>query len=203
MPLSELKEVLRRSDEKPNPTARDKKVGAMLIEKLLEPVASRLKSVGLEVESMGQHSSTKPHHISELTLVAPTREQLIPQLRIALTQMKKGEEVPLSCSLGVTVCQRSDTKEGTFPPNVRWGLWCDSPHAKSRLPGPFRILAAKMEWEGTPTMSRPMNNMARGWLSMIGRERTVEALDEYGSIDELADQIAQDLVGLANVMKAS
>ena len=202
MPLAELVAILRRSDEKPNPTARDKKAGALLVEKCLGPIAERTRSVGLESEFIGGHSSAKPHFISELRLAGPTRPEWIPQLRVALTQIKRNEEKELTCSLGATISQRSEVGGESIPPHIRWGVWTDSPHAKARIGGPFRIIAEKMEWEDPYVISRPSNNMARGWLSFLGKEVTVEDLEKYSSFDELADQIAQDLVGLNNVMRA-
>ena len=203
MPLAELMDILRRADEKPNPTARDKKVGAFLLESCLKPIVSRVGSVGVESEFVGVHSSAKPHFLSELRLAAPTREEWIPQLRIALTQVKRnGEEKEIGCSLGATISQRSDAADGPYPPNFRWGIWTDSPYAKQRIGGPFRILAEKMSWENAHIISRPANNMARGWLSMLGKELTIEDLEKWSSFEELADQIAQDLVGLSNVMRS-
>lgn len=201
MALDELVDVLRKADENPNKTARDKKVGAMLCELLLLPVAERAKSVGLEVDSCGAHSSSKPHHVQELKLVVPGREQMIPQLRIALTQYKKEEEKALGYALGATVCQRSEAKGGPYPPHVRWGLWTDAPMARERIPGPFRLIAGKMDWSESDIISRPMNNMARGWLSFLGKYWTVDELDKWASFEELADDVAKDLVGLSNVIR--
>ncbi len=201
MSLTELVDVLRRGDETPTRTARDKKVAALVVERLLDPIAERARSVGLEIDQLGSHSSAKPHYISQLRLVVADRTEIIPQLRIALTQMKKEEEKALDYYVGVTVSQLSEAKGGPYPAHVRWGLWSDSPHAKGRIPGPFRLIAEEMSWTSDNVISRPMNNMVRGWLSMLGKEYGPDALDAWASFDELADQIAQDLVGLSNVMR--
>ncbi len=197
MSLDYLKELLTKANDDADKSARSKKLAAEVAEKLLRPIEERVASAsGPETAAIGGTSSTKPQFVAEYRLETPGQEGLIPQLRFALENEKKKHAV---LDVGVTIAQAwtdPKTKE-LYPAVIRWGAWCLAADKVKRIQGPLRVINRYVSETLTVLTPRPVTNKATGMLSIVGKSMTLEDLEGIESYDDLADEIARDLLRLA------
>ena len=202
MSLEILRDVLAQGNDAPDKTARSKVQVQKAIDGVLKPIESKLAEIeGPKTAFMGGHTGrTKPQFIAELRIEVPEDRSLwIPQMRIALENEKKNDAV---VELGFTIAQSwTDKKRGNaYPAHIRWGAWTLAADKARKIRGPLAIMGRAVGAGIERLPERPVTNKPTGTISMLGKMRMPEELDGLSSLEELATEVAADLMLLSRAL---
>lgn len=199
MSLETLREVLSQATTAPDKTARSKVQVQKLIEGVLKPLEAKIAEIeGPPTSFMNGHTGrTKPQFVGELRVeVTEDRSLWIPQMRIALNNEKKK---PATLEIGFTVAHAwTDPKRGTeYPAHVRWGIWTLAADKERKVRGPLAIIERSLGTGMTRLPIRPVTNKPTSTLCMLGKMLSTDEVDELESFDELAGEVATDILLLS------